>query len=157
MKKNDTSVYFWVWKKWNVQSEATEVCEFLAKIPTFHRRLQLAAPSLNELLRRHSTRKVFPVDQWKTPRKLEWNSFLCFADDENNCRDPPKPQRKGENRTRRKLKLCYLNLYSNQPFSIVYSEQKVNFTALITLNLPHYIFNKRSYFGAAAGGGGGGG
>ena len=35
----------------------------------------------------------------------------------------------------------------------MYSEQKVNFTALITLNLPHYIFNKRSYFGAAAGGG----
>ena len=29
----------------------------------------------------------------------------------------------------------YLNLYSNQPFSIVYSEQKVNITALVTLKL----------------------
>ena len=51
----------------------------------------------------------------------------------------------------------YLNLYSNQPFSIVYSERKVNITALVTLKLPHYIFNKRSYFGAAAGGWCGGG
>ena len=38
-------------KKWYVQSEATKVCEFRAKIPAFL--LQLAAS-----LRTHSTRKV---------------------------------------------------------------------------------------------------
>ena len=41
--------------------------------------LQLAAP-----LRRHSTRKVFlevffSWKKWKTSRKLEWNSFVCFT------------------------------------------------------------------------------
>ena len=37
-------------EKWYVQSEATEVCEFSAKIPAIYRRLQL---------RRHAMRKVF--------------------------------------------------------------------------------------------------
>ena len=47
-------MFFHVWEKWYVQSEATEVCEVRAKIPAFYRRLQFAAP-----LRRHSARKVF--------------------------------------------------------------------------------------------------
>ena len=42
--------FFHLWEKWYVQSEATEVCEFSAKIPAFYRRLQL---------RRHAMRKVF--------------------------------------------------------------------------------------------------
>ena len=42
-----------------VQSEATVVCEFRAKIPAFYRRLKLTAPSLLELPHRYSTRKVF--------------------------------------------------------------------------------------------------
>ena len=49
--------FFQLWEKWYVQSKATEVCEFRAKIPAFYRLLQLAAPSLCELLRRYSTRK----------------------------------------------------------------------------------------------------
>ena len=33
-------MYFHMWEKWYVQSEATEVCEFRAKIPTFYCSLQ---------------------------------------------------------------------------------------------------------------------
>ena len=45
-EKNDTSnqnreqCVFHMWKKWYVQSEATEVCEFRAKIPAFYCSLQ---------------------------------------------------------------------------------------------------------------------
>ena len=45
-EKNDTSnqngerCFFHVWEKWYVQSEATEVCEFRAKIPAFYCSLQ---------------------------------------------------------------------------------------------------------------------
>ena len=34
-------MFFHVWEKWYVQSEATEVCEFRAKIPAFYRPLAL--------------------------------------------------------------------------------------------------------------------
>ena len=33
-------MFFHVWEKWYVQSEATEVCEFRAKIPTLYCILQ---------------------------------------------------------------------------------------------------------------------
>ena len=32
-----------------------------------------------------------------------------------------------------------LSLYLNQPFSIVHSEKKVNFTVLVILRLPHIL------------------
>ena len=35
-------MFFHVWEKWYVQSEATEVCEFRTKIPAFYRHLRLA-------------------------------------------------------------------------------------------------------------------
>ena len=35
--------YVSVWEKWYVQSKATEMCEFCAKIPAFYGHLQLAA------------------------------------------------------------------------------------------------------------------
>jgi len=64
--------------------KATEVCEFRAKISAFYRRLQLAAPSIFELLPRHSTNKdllshkVFAFEKWKRSRKLQldWNIFF---------------------------------------------------------------------------------
>ena len=40
-----------------IKKPLTEVCEFRAKISAFYRRLQLVAPPLCELLRRHSTNK----------------------------------------------------------------------------------------------------
>ena len=88
---------------------ATEVREFLAKIPAFYRPLQLAAPHAVALCRQ-STIKVFLVKKSeKHLGKLEWNSFLCFTVNEENCREPAKQQRKGKNRMRQKLKLCFLS------------------------------------------------
>ena len=54
----------------------------------------------------------------KKTRKLEWNSFVYFSVDEENCREPAKQQRKRKNRRRLKLKsfsllepLCLLFSY----------------------------------------------
>ena len=96
--------FFQLWEKWYVQSKATEVCEFRAKIPAFYRLLKFAAPSLCELLRRYSTRKdnkveFFFVEKWKTSRKLDWNSFVYFTIVKENWREPANQQRKGKNRT----------------------------------------------------------
>ena len=85
---------------------------FAPKFPPFigASTLQLAAP-----LRRHSTRKVllevfFSWKKWKTSRKLEWNSFVCFTVGEENYRESAQQQLKGKNRTRRiKVKLCFLS------------------------------------------------
>ena len=46
------TMFFQGWEKWYVQSKATEVCEFRARISAFYKRLQLAAPSLCELFRK---------------------------------------------------------------------------------------------------------
>ena len=40
---------------------------------------------------------------------MEWNSFVCFAVDKENGREPAKQQRKGINITRRKLLLCFVS------------------------------------------------
>ena len=83
--------------------------------------LQLAAP-----LPTHSTRKVFLEEFFvkKVKNILEWNSFVCFTIDKENCREPVKQQRKGE----RDVSLCCafcpsyfvfhlsISLYSNRPF-----------------------------------------
>ena len=72
--------------------------------------LQLAAP-----LRTHlSTRKVllkefFSLKKWKTFRK--WSGIVSFVSlsIKKYGREPVKQQRKGINRTRRKLLLCFLS------------------------------------------------
>ena len=45
----------------------------------------------------------------KNISEMEWNSFVCFTVDNGNGREPAKQQRKGKNRTRRKLLLCFLS------------------------------------------------
>ena len=65
-------------------------------------------------LRTHSTRKVllkefFVTKKVKNISEMEWNSFVCFTVDKENGREPAKQQRKGINRTRRKLLLCFLS------------------------------------------------
>ena len=44
----------------------------------------------------------------KNISEMEWNSFVCFTVDKENGRETAKQQRKGKNRTRRKLLLCFL-------------------------------------------------
>ena len=71
--------------------------------------LQLAAPP-----RTHSTRKVLLIEVFlakkvKNISEMEWNSSVCFTVDKENGREPAKQQRKGKNRTRRKLLLFFLS------------------------------------------------
>ena len=69
----------------------------------------------------------FSLKKVKNISEMEWNSFVCFTVDKENCGEPAKQQRKGKNRTRRKLMLCFLSellclpfislsLYWNRPF-----------------------------------------
>ena len=79
--RNRERCFFHVWEKWYVQSKATEVCEFRVKIPAFYRRLQLAAPSLCELLRKHSTRgdrKVEFLSQKREKHLGNWIEIVLY-------------------------------------------------------------------------------
>ena len=126
--------------------------------------LPLAAP-----LRTHSTRKVllrvFLANKVKNILEMEWNSFVCFTVDKENGREPAKRQRKGENRTRRKLLLCFLSellclsfklkLILKPAILLKFTHfqlciEKKQLRLLIVLGLPHiltviYVFNKRFY------------
>ena len=55
------------------------------------------------------TQRVFLAKKVKNIPEMEWNSFVCFTVDEENGRELAKQQRKGKNRTRRKLLLCFLS------------------------------------------------
>ena len=55
------------------------------------------------------TQTVFLAKKVKNISEMEWNSFVCFTVDKENGREPAKQQRKGKNRTRRKLLLCFLS------------------------------------------------
>ena len=123
--------------------------------------LQLTVP-----LRTHSTRKVllkdyFSLKKWKKISEMEWNSFVCFTVDKENGRAPAKQQRKGTNRTRRKLLLCFLSelLWLSFKLKLILKLKFTHFQLcienkqlrlLIVLGLPHiltviYVFNKRFY------------
>ena len=72
----------------------------------------------------HSRRKVFLkefflVKKVKNISEMEWNSFVCFTVDKENCGEPTKQQRKGKKRTRRKLMLCFLSQLLCLPFMTV--------------------------------------
>ena len=106
-------------------------------------------------LRTHSRRNVFLIEFFlvkkvKNISEMEWNSFVCFTVDKENCGEPAKQQRKGKNRTRRKLMLCFLSellclpfislsLYWNQPFYLNSLIFNCTFRTVI------YVFKKRFY------------
>ena len=54
------------------------------------------------------TQRVFLTKKVKNISEMECNSFVCFTVDKENGQ-PAKQQRKGKNRTRRKLLLCFLS------------------------------------------------
>ena len=69
----------------------------------------------------HSTRKVllkefFLTKKVKNISEMEWNSFVCFTVDKENCGELAKQLWKGKNRTRRKLMLCFLSELLCFPF-----------------------------------------
>ena len=63
----------------------------------------------------HVKKMIRPIrianDVFSRVRKtvMEWNSFVCFTVDKENGREQAKQQRKGKNRTRHKLLLCFLS------------------------------------------------
>ena len=162
-------MFFHVGEKWYIQSEATEVCEFCTKIPAFYRHLQLAEHFADiwqeKVFSKCFSQSVFLVKKVKN----SWNSFVCFAVDEKNCREVGKKQQKEKNRTRCQLKLCFLSellcllfklnklifkaaiLLKFIHFQYVHSEQTVRISCsklscsswITSYPYPRYIFNKR--------------
>ena len=68
---------------------------------------------------------------------MEWNSFVCFTVDKENGREPAKQQRKGKNRTRRKLLLCFLSELLCLSFKLKLILKPA--ILLIVLGLPHIL------------------
>ena len=96
--KNGRQCFFTCEKNDTSNQKPQRCVSFAPKFPPF-----LDASSLQRIfVRRHSTRKVL-LDE------VEWIGFVCFIVDEENCEEPAKQQRKGKNRTRSKLKLCFLS------------------------------------------------
>ena len=52
----------------------------------------------------------------KNISEMEWNNFVSFSVDKENGREPAKQQRKGKNRTRRKLLMCLFFVGATLPF-----------------------------------------
>ena len=141
----------------------TEVCESRAKISAIDCSLLSAAShTFNE---KSFTQRVFLAKKVKNILEMEWNSFVCFTVDKENGREPAKQPRKGINRTRRKLLLCFLSellclsfklklilkpaiLLKFTHFQLCIENKQLRL--LIVLGLPHiltviYVFNKRFY------------
>ena len=109
------------------------------------------------------TQRVFLAEKVKNISEMEWNSFVCFTVDKENGREPAKQQRKGKNRTRRKLLLCFSSellcvsfklklipaiLLKFTQFQLCIENKQLRL--LIVLGFPHiltviYVFNKRLY------------
>ena len=81
------------------------MCEFRAKIPAFYCSLQRRYAHIQ----REKFTQVFLAKKVKNISEMEWNRFVCFTVNKENGREPAKQQRKGKNRTRRKLLLCFLS------------------------------------------------
>ena len=110
-------------------------CKFLAKLPAFYRRLQ----TFNE---KSFSPRVFRVKKWKTSRKLEWNSFVYFSVDEQNCSKPAKQQRKGKTERDASLRFAFYRNY----FAFYLLKIRLIFKSAISLKFIHFrlcIQNKR--------------
>ena len=79
---------------------------FAPKFRPFIAACSMASHTFNE---KSFTQRVFLAKKVKNILEMEWNSFVCFTVDEENGRELAKQQRKGKNRTRRKLLLCFLS------------------------------------------------
>ena len=136
------------------------MCEFRAKIPAFYCSLRRRFAHIQ---REKFYSKSFSPEKSKNISEMERNSFVCFTVDKENGREPAKQQRKGKNRTRRKLLLCFLSellclsfklkLILKPAILLKFTHfqlciEKKQLTLLIVLRLPHiltviYVFNKR--------------
>ena len=93
-------------EKWYVQSEAKEVCEFRAKIPAFSS--SLLSPALHTFEEKSFSQRVFLLKKMKNISEMEWNSFVCFTVDKENCKGPAKqPQKSSIYKCKLILKLAW--------------------------------------------------
>ena len=135
---------------------------FAPKFPPFVAACSVASHTFNE---KSFTQRVFLAKTVKNISEMEWNSFVCFTVGKENGREPAKQQRKGINKTRRKLLLCFLS----DPLCLSFKLKLIFKTAILlkfthfqlcienkqlrllrVLGLPHiltviYVFNKRFY------------
>ena len=169
-EKNDTSNQnrercFFTCEKNDTSNQKPQRCaSFAPKFPPFIAACSAASHTfINE---KSFTQGVFLAKKVKNISEMEWNSFVCFTVDKENSREPAKQQRKGINRTRRKLLLCFLSellCLSFQLMLIIFKPaillkfthfqlcvENKQLRLLIVLGLPHiltviYVFNKRFY------------
>ena len=135
---------------------------FAPEFPPFIAACSAASHTFNE---KNFTQRVFLGKNVKNISEMEWNSFVCFTVDKENGREPAKQQRKGKNRTRRKLFLCFLSellcfafklklilkpaiLLKFTHFQLCIENKQLRL--LIILGLHHiltviYVFHKRFY------------
>ena len=165
-EKNDTSNQnrercFFTCEKNDTSNQRPQRCvSFAPKFPPLIAVCSAAAShTFNE---KNFTQRVFLAKKVKNISEMEWNSFVCFTVDKEK---PAKQQRKGKNRTRRKLLLCFLSellclslklklilkpaiLLKFTHFQLCIDNKQLRL--LIVLGLPHiltviYVFNKRLY------------
>ena len=99
-------MFFFTYEKNDTSNQRPQRCvSFAPKFPPFIAACSAASHTFNV---KSFTQRVFLAKKVKNISEMEWNSFVCFAVDKENGREPVKQQRK-ENRTRRKLLLCFLS------------------------------------------------
>ena len=102
------------WGKNVTSNQKPQRCvSFAPKFPPFIAACSAASHTFNE---KSFAQRVFLAKKVKNISEMEWNSFVCFTVDKENCGEPAKQQRKGKNRTRRKLMLCFLSELLCLPF-----------------------------------------
>ena len=99
---------FFTCEKNDTSNQKPQRCvSFAPKFPLFIAACSAASHTFNE---KSFTQRVFLARKVKNISEMAWNSFVCFTIDKENSREPAKQQRKGKNRTRRKLLLCFLSV-----------------------------------------------
>ena len=167
-EKNDTSNQnrercFFTCEKNDTSNQKPQRCvSFAPKFPPFIAACSAASHTFNE---KSFTQRVFLAKKVINISEMEWNSFVRFTVDKENCGEPAKQQRKGKNRTRRKLMLCFLSELLCLPFISLsllkpaillkfthfqLCNQKKQLRLLVVLRLPHiltviYVSKKRFY------------
>ena len=130
-EKNDTS-----------NQKPQRCVNFAPKFPPFIAACSAASHTFNQ---KSFTQRVFLAKNVKNISEMEWNSLVCFTVDKENGREPAKQQRKGKNRTRRKLlKPAILLKFTHFQLCIENKQLRL----LIVLGLPHvltviYVFTKK--------------
>ena len=91
-------------KNYTSNQKLQRCVSFAPKFPPFIAACSAPSHTFNE---KSLTQRVFLAKKVKNISEMEWNSLVCFTVDKENGREQAKQQRKGKNRTRRKLLLCY--------------------------------------------------